>query len=97
MVSLRLCFEPLFLDICNIKQILTMIARIKSFQNLIWFALISTRGMTLDKLLLPRSSSLLHHKQFGGGGGLWFQLSHILIFESSHVSEVSTDLQDFGL
>ena len=25
----RLCFEPLFLDICNAKQILTMITRIK--------------------------------------------------------------------
>ena len=28
-VSRRLCFEPLFLDLCNVKQILTMIARIK--------------------------------------------------------------------
>ena len=28
-VSRGLCFEPLFLDLCNVKQILTMIARIK--------------------------------------------------------------------
>ena len=34
-----------------------MTERIKSLgKSYIWFALISTRGMTLDKLLLPRSS-----------------------------------------
>ena len=33
-----------------------MIAGVKSLSEvLFWFALISTRGMTLDKLLLPRS------------------------------------------
>ena len=32
------------------------------FRSPIWFALISTRGVTLDKLQLPRSLSLLHRK-----------------------------------
>ena len=32
------------------------------FRSPIWFALISTRGMTLDKLLLPPSSSFLQYQ-----------------------------------
>ena len=32
------------------------------FRSPIWFALISTRGMTLDKLLSPPPSSSLHYK-----------------------------------
>ena len=28
-IQSTVCFEPLFVDICNVKQILTMIARIK--------------------------------------------------------------------
>ena len=55
--------KPLFLDISNVKEILRMIARMKLLQKSylpIWFALISMRGMTLDKLPLPRSSSFLH-------------------------------------
>ena len=43
-----------------------MIAR----NNLLWksylVALISTRGMTLDKLLLPPSSSVLQYQESGG-------------------------------
>ena len=33
-----------------------MIQGLNYFRSPIWFALVSTRGMTLDKLLLPRSS-----------------------------------------
>ena len=32
-VSRRLCFEPLFSDICTVKQILTMIARLNYFRS----------------------------------------------------------------
>ena len=32
-VSRRLCFELLFLDTCNLKQILTMIIRIEILQK----------------------------------------------------------------
>ena len=87
----RSYFVPLFLDICNVKQILTMIVRMIVLSP-IWFALISTRGITLDKLLLLRSSSFLHYIR-----GFWFQLSHVFIFESSQISEFSTDLQHSGL
>ena len=56
-VSRGLCFGLLFLDTCNVKQILTMIIRINYFRSLLWFALISMRGMTLYNSLLPPSSS----------------------------------------
>ena len=60
--SRRLCFEPLFLDLSNVKEILRMIARKIYVRSCIWFALISTRGMTLDKLLLPPSSGFLQYQ-----------------------------------
>ena len=44
------------------KGILRRIARNIYFRGRIWFALISTRVMTLDKLLLPPSSSFLQYK-----------------------------------
>ena len=55
-------FEPLFLDVCNVKQILKIITRTRLF----WKSYLVcsnvnerlTRGMALDKLLLYRSSML---------------------------------------
>ena len=55
-----------------------MIAKIIHFRSRIWFALIATRGMTLDKLLLPPSSSFLQYKQSGGS-----LVSAIAYFRSS--------------
>ena len=45
------------MGICNVKQILTMIIKINYFKSSFWFALISTRAMTLYNLLLLPSSS----------------------------------------
>ena len=56
-MSRRLSLEPLLLDLCNVKQILTMIIRINYFRSPFWFALILTRGMALYNLLLLPSSS----------------------------------------
>ena len=49
------------------------------------------RGMTLDELLLARSSSFCNIGVFG----FIYRLS--FIFESLQISEFSTDLQDYGL
>ena len=40
----------------------------------IWFALISTKGMTSDNIIHLDLGALLHYMSFLG---LWFQLSHI--------------------
>ena len=61
----------------------------------IWYALILTRGMTLDKLLLPRSSSFFCITSNIGVSG--FSCCIFSIFESSQLSEFSTDLRDSGL
>ena len=74
-VSRRLCFELLYLDTWNLKQVLTMIIRIKLLLKAYLISSDLTRVITLDNLLLPRSSSLLCHYKLPGG--LWFQLSHI--------------------
>ena len=55
-VSHRLCSELLFLNTCNLKQILTMIITINYFRSPFLFALISMRGMTFYNLILPPSS-----------------------------------------
>ena len=53
---ISLSFELLFLDACNLKQILTLILRINYFRSPFRFSLISIRGiMTWYKLLLPPS------------------------------------------
>ena len=59
--SRRLCFEPLFLDFCNVTEILILIARNNLLQRS-YLVCSSTRCMTLDKLLLPQSSSFLHYR-----------------------------------
>ena len=92
--SLSLCFEPLFWDICNVKQFWQWTQRMNYFGSPIWFALISTRGITLDKLLSPRSSNFLHYMYLEVSG---FSYRIFFIFESSQLSEFSTDLQDSGL
>ena len=73
-----------------------MIARYNLLQKSYWFALISARGMTLDKLLLPRSSSFFAMQVIWGGRGFsGFSYCTFLILESSQLSEFLTDLQDF--
>ena len=66
-----------------------------AFRSFIWFALISPRGMTLDNLLLPRSSSFFVIINYLGVSG--FSCRIFSIFESSQLNEFSTDLQDSSL
>ena len=49
----------------------------------------STRGMTLDNLLLPRSSSVFGLQVISG-----LSCRIFFIFESSQLNESLTDLQD---
>ena len=62
------------MDIMRKRFTLSSIKGFNYFGSTIWFALISTRDVALDNLLLPRSSSFLHCSK---SWGLWFQLSHI--------------------
>ena len=51
--------------------------------------------MTLDKLLLPRSSGFLALQVIWGS--LVSATAYFVIFESSQLNEFSSDLQDSGL
>ena len=79
------------MDICNVKQILTM----RSRTELLWksYLVCSDINERYDIGLLPRSSRFF--KSDLGVSGFSYRM--FFIFESSQLSEFSTDLQDSGL
>ena len=70
-----------------------MIVRVKSLLEDL-FGLLLTKCVTLDEPLLPQSSSFCIGSNLGISG---FRYGILFIFESSQLSEFSTDLQDSGL
>ena len=88
-------FGTTVLGICNVKQIFTMAIRISYFRSPFWFALILMRCMTLYNLAPLPSSSLFVLQQIWGS--LVSAAAYFFIFESSQLSEFSSDLQDSGL
>ena len=50
------------LDICNVNQILPIIARFKLLGSPIWPALISTRGMTVENFFDLDLRGFLHYR-----------------------------------
>ena len=91
----RLCFEKLFLDTCNVKQILTMITRIR----LLWKSYLVCSDIN-ERYDIRQASFTSVFEVFCIASNLGVSgLSHRIFstFESSQPSEFSTDLQDSGL
>ena len=85
------------MDICNVRQILTMIATIR----LLWKSYLVCSDIIerydIRQASLPESSKFFCIAGNLGVSGFSYRMKKNVIFESSQLSEFSTDLQDSSL